>query len=93
MLRSPRKSSAFSEADQWPLSAARPTLRASRRVRGRRHPHRGQSRFAGRASTAITDQYTLVGLKHQDELTRRIHEKRAKADKEIVAMKKKATAA
>jgi integrase len=39
------------------------------------------SKIAGHASTAITDEYTLVGLKRQDALTRRIQEKRTKAAK------------
>ncbi len=39
------------------------------------------SKIAGHASTAITDEYTLVGMHRQDELTRRIQEKRAKAGK------------
>ena len=49
------------------------------------------SKIAGHASTAITDQYTFVGLKRQDELTRRIQEKRAKAAKKakVVETKKK----
>ena len=52
-------------------------------------------KIAGRASTAITDQYTFVGLSHQDELTRRIQEMRTKAAKKakVVETKKKETAA
>jgi integrase len=37
------------------------------------------SKIAGHASTAITEEYTLVGLNRQDDLTRLIQEKRAKA--------------
>jgi integrase len=37
------------------------------------------SKIAGHASTAITEEYTLVGLNRQDDLTRLIQEKRANA--------------
>jgi hypothetical protein len=37
------------------------------------------SKIAGHASTAITEEYTLVGLNRQDDLTRLIQEKRATA--------------
>jgi integrase len=37
------------------------------------------STIAGHASTAITEEYTLAGLNRQDDLTRLIQEKRAKA--------------
>ena len=37
------------------------------------------SKIAGHASTAITEEYTLVGLHRQDELTRLIQTKRARA--------------
>jgi hypothetical protein len=37
------------------------------------------SKIAGHASTAITEEYTLVGLHPQDELTRLIQAKRARA--------------
>jgi hypothetical protein len=37
------------------------------------------SKISGHASTAITEEYTLVGLQRQDELTRLIQTKRAKA--------------
>jgi predicted Holliday junction resolvase-like endonuclease len=43
----------------------------------------------------MTDEYTFVGLKRQDELTRRIQEKRAKAvkkSKKVVEIKKGAAA-
>ena len=42
------------------------------------------------ATPAITDQYTLVGLKRRAQLTRRVLEKRAKADRnaKVVEMKK-----
>lgn len=39
------------------------------------------SKIAGHASTPITDEYALVGIKRQDEMTRRIQDKRAKAAK------------
>jgi hypothetical protein len=39
------------------------------------------TKIAGHASTAITEEYTIVQLKRQDDLTRRIQEKRAKAAK------------
>ena len=42
------------------------------------------SKIAGHASTAITEEYTLVGMKRLDELTRRIQEKRTKARREFV---------
>ena len=54
------------------------------------------SKIAGHSNTATTDEYTLVGLKRQDELTRRIQDKRAKAAKKaqkVVTMKEKASAA
>ena len=37
------------------------------------------SKIAGHASTAITDEYTIVGIKRQDDLTRLIQDKRAEA--------------
>lgn len=37
------------------------------------------SRIAGHANTKITEEYTIVQLRRQDELTRRIQEKLAKA--------------
>lgn len=40
------------------------------------------SRIAGHANTKMTEQYTFVQLKRQEELTRRIQERRAKATKE-----------
>ena len=56
------------------------------------------SKIAGHASTAITEEYTFVQLKRQDELTRRIQDKRAKAakkdkDKKVVEIKPKESAA
>jgi integrase len=39
------------------------------------------SRIAGHASTKITEDYTVVQLKRQEELTRRIQDKLAKAAK------------
>lgn len=39
------------------------------------------SKIAGHASTRITEEYTVVQLKRQDELTRRIQDKRSKAAK------------
>jgi hypothetical protein len=41
------------------------------------------SKIAGHASTAITEEYTLVGLHHQDELTRLIQTKRARATRKV----------
>jgi integrase len=37
------------------------------------------SRIAGHSNTKMTEEYTVVQLKRQDELTRRIQDKRAKA--------------
>ena len=53
------------------------------------------SKIAGHASTAITEEYTIVQLKRQEELTRRIQDKRAKAAKtaKVVEIKAKAAAA
>ena len=39
------------------------------------------SRIAGHATTRMTDEYTVVQLRRQEELTRRIQGKRAKAGK------------
>jgi integrase len=39
------------------------------------------SKIAGHANTKITEEYTIVQLKRQDELTRRIQGRRAKAAK------------
>ena len=50
------------------------------------------SRIAGHASTAMTEEYTILQLKRQDDLTRRIQEKRAKAAKrakKVVDIRKK----
>src|ERR1035441_6756811 len=51
------------------------------------------SEIAGHANTKITEQYTIVQLKRQDELTRRIQGRRAKAgkkanEKKVLQMKK-----
>jgi integrase len=54
------------------------------------------SRIAGHANTKITEEYTFVQLKRQDDLTRRIQDKRAKAAKrakKIAEMPKKESAA
>ena len=54
------------------------------------------SRIAGHASTEITEEYTFVQLKRQDDLTRRIQEKRSKAAKrakKVVQMPNKESAA
>jgi integrase len=45
------------------------------------------SRIAGHSKTKITDEYTLVPLKRQEDLTRRIQEKRAKAAKKLIVLK------
>ena len=45
------------------------------------------SRMAGHSKTKITDEYTLVPLKRQEDLTRRIQEKRAKAARKLVVLK------
>ena len=55
------------------------------------------SKIAGHANTKITEEYTIVQLKRQDELTRRIQGRRAKAekkakDKKVVEMKKESAA-
>ena len=55
------------------------------------------SRIAGHANTKITEEYSLVQLKRQEELTRRVQDKRAKASKKATGKKvveiKKETAA
>lgn len=56
------------------------------------------SKIAGHANVRMTEDYTVVQLKRQEELTRRIQDKLAKAKKRlegknIVEMKKKTTAA
>ncbi len=45
------------------------------------------SQIAGHANTKITEQYTVVQLRRQEELTRRIQDRRAKAAKRIKAGK------
>jgi integrase len=53
------------------------------------------SRIAGHANTKITEEYTFVQLKRQDDLTRRIQDKRAKAAKrakKVVEIRKEETA-
>lgn len=55
------------------------------------------SKIAGHANTKITEEYTIVQLKRQDELTRRIQGRRAKAgkkanEKKIRQMKKESAA-
>ena len=45
------------------------------------------SRIAGHANTKITENYTLVQLKRQEELTRRIQDRRAKAAKKAKGCK------
>lgn len=56
------------------------------------------SRIAGHATVRMTEEYTVVGLKRQEDLTRRIQDKLAKAkrrarDKKVVEIKKGSTAA
>ena len=55
------------------------------------------SKIAGHANTKITEEYTIVQLRRQEELTRRIQEKRAKAaqrnQKGLQAVKKEAAVA
>ncbi|HWR51015.1 MAG TPA: hypothetical protein VN428_07900 [Bryobacteraceae bacterium] len=58
-----------------------PALGRTRCAAPRRQQHR-DSKIAGHASTAITEEYTFAQLKRQDELTRRIQDKRSKAAKE-----------
>jgi integrase len=55
------------------------------------------SKIAGHANTKITEEYTIVQLKRQDELTRRIQCRRAKAgkkahEKQVIQMKKESAA-
>ncbi len=50
------------------------------------------SKIAGHANTKITEEYTIVQLKRQDELTRRIQGRRAKAGKKVLGMKKESAA-
>ena len=42
------------------------------------------SKIAGHASTKITEEYTIVQLRRQEELTRRIQAKLARATHQIV---------
>jgi integrase len=51
------------------------------------------SKIAGHANTKITQEYTIVQLRRQEELTRRIQDKRAKAAKRSLHVVKKETAA
>ncbi len=55
------------------------------------------SQIAGHANTKITEEYTVVQLRRQEELTRRIQSKRMKAEKrskgKLVEIKSKGTAA
>ena len=41
------------------------------------------SKIAGHANTKITEEYTIVQMKRQEELTRRVQDKRAKAAKRV----------
>jgi integrase len=50
------------------------------------------SKIAGHANTKITEEYTIVQLKRQDELPRRIQCRRAKAGKRVLQMKKESAA-
>jgi integrase len=53
------------------------------------------SKIAGHSNTKITEEYTIVQLKRQEELTRRIQDKRAKAFKRsrgLLVVKKEAAA-
>jgi hypothetical protein len=55
------------------------------------------SKIAGHANTKITEEYTIVQLKRQEELTRRIQGRPAKAGKKakeqkVVEMKKESAA-
>lgn len=53
------------------------------------------SKIAGHANTKVTEQYTFVQLRRQEELTRRVQEKRAKAAKranKVVEIKKETAA-
>jgi integrase len=55
------------------------------------------SKIAGHANTKITEEYTVVQMRRQDELTRRIQGRRAKAAKKaagskVVEMKKESAA-
>ena len=50
------------------------------------------SKIAGHANTKITEEYTIDQLKRQDELTRRIQCRRAKAGKRVLQMKKESAA-
>jgi integrase len=56
------------------------------------------SKIAGHANTKITEEYTIVQLRRQEELTRRVQDKRAKAArkaaaKKVVEMRKSAAVA
>jgi integrase len=54
------------------------------------------SKIAGHADTKVTERYTFVGLKRQEELTRRVQAKRIKAAEraaKVVEMPKKESAA
>jgi len=55
------------------------------------------SKIAGHVDTKITEEYTIMQLKRQDELTRRIQGRRAKAgkkanEKKVLQMKKESAA-
>jgi integrase len=55
------------------------------------------SKIAGHANTKITEEYTIVQMKRQEELTRRVQDKRAKAarkirDRKVVEMKNETAA-
>lgn len=45
------------------------------------------SKVAGHANTKITEEYTIVQMKRQEELTRRVQDKRAKAAKRAAGKK------
>lgn len=49
-------------------------------------------KIAGHPSTKITEDYTVVQLKRQDDLTCRIHEKLAKASKCVKKQRKERVA-
>ena len=79
----------------WPHSIRRANITWRQEVGGSSIE---TSKIAGHASTAITQEYTFVQLKRQDELTRRIQDKRAKAakkdkDKKVIEIKAKEDAA
>ncbi|MBN8732187.1 MAG: hypothetical protein J0L64_16720 [Acidobacteria bacterium] len=58
-----------------------------------RGPDQPVARSAGHANTKITEEYTIVQMRRQEELTRQIQDKRAKGAKRRLQVVNKETAA